>query len=1118
MVLLAANVFGTISSQGQSVPSSEDNIINILGIDPTAYPKIKVNIFVDELCAATGDLVKDDFTVEEDGTRVAIDNFYFTGRASGQKLDLAVVFDETDTMADEIRAMKSNVDDLTNKIKASDIDARYSLVSFENEVMPKIEWTADPEVFKREVNQLRAYGGFYKRPEDSLGGVAKALSFGFRPDAQKIIIVITDEPSMQRGDGWSNSTYHQDDVQQELLDAGVMLVAVSPDFRSRSIPSNIPRSDLPLYADMRELAQNSGGLWINIYSADFSVILDQLEDIITGTYVIEYTSPATTTIGSRTVSVSVNAPDCVEGDASSTYMAPASPTVPNRPPIIFSLDSDKASPQELGSIITWTVETGDPDGDQELYRFFLNDEPMTDWTTEKTWTWEAKDSGSYRIEAHVRDGKHAGPNGLDDRRSANFEISRPNSPPTITTFMADKTGPQEAGSVITWTVEAEDPDGDMVLYRFLLDDEPMTDWTTNKTWTWTAPEEAGSYRIETHVRDGKHAGPKVMDDLRSEKFEIIETVLFERLEGIQEANPLTRELGIPSDMIMSVDFTPDGRTLASGGLDDAVKLWDVASGQEIRTLEGHRSGVTSVMFSPDGLTLASGGLDNAVKLWDVASGQEIRTLEGHSDGIKSVGFSPDGRTLASGGYDSTVKLWDVASGQEIRTLASHSDDVESVVFSPDGRTLASGSSDSTVKLWDVATGQEILTLEGHSNDVSSVVFSPNGRTLASGGYDSTVKLWDVTTGQMIRTMEVSSWVFSVAFSPDGRTLASGSLDHMVKLWDVPSGIEIMSLKGHSSIVESVAFSPDGHTVASGSLDRTVKLWNAATGAEIQTMGSPSSVFSVAFSPDGLILASGSDNHMVKLWDVSSGTEIMSLKGHSNDVRSVAFSPDGRTLASGSRDSTVKLWDVTTGQMIRTMQVSSSVFSVAFSPDGFTLASGGNLDGTLTLWDVASGQKTQTMNGNLNEVHSVAFSPDGRTLASGSVDRMVKLWDVATGQEIRTLEGHSSWVSSVAISPDGRTLASGSLDKTVKLWDVASGQEIRTLKGHSNGIESIVFSPDGRSLASGSDYDKVRLWDVSSGQEIRVFNHSSVYGIAFSPDGRTLASGSFDGTIRLWRVT
>ncbi len=435
LILITASIFVCGQALAQPVSdidgsSSEDNIVQIIGIDPTAYPKIKANVFIDELCASTGDLVKDDFTVEEDGTEVAIDNFYFTGRASGQKLDLAVVFDETDTMADEIDAMQSKVDDLTNKIKSSNIDARYSLVTFKTEVLPKIEWTEDAGIFKREIDLLRASGGNYKRPEDPLGGVATALSFGFRPDAQKIIIVITDEPSMQRGDGWSNSPYHEDDVQQDLLDAGVMLVAVSPDFRSGTIPSNIPRSDLPLYADMRDLAQNSGGLWININSADFSVILDQLEEVITGTYVIEYTSPSTTTTASRTVSVSINAPECVEGIASSTYMAPASSTVPNEPPMIIDLTSDKTSPQEAGTIITWTADAEDPDGDQVLYRFFLDDEPMTNWTAVNRWAWTAPYyrpdiSGSYQVEVQVRDGKHAEFSGLDDRKSVRFEIVTP---------------------------------------------------------------------------------------------------------------------------------------------------------------------------------------------------------------------------------------------------------------------------------------------------------------------------------------------------------------------------------------------------------------------------------------------------------------------------------------------------------------------------------------------------------------------------------------------------------------------------------------------------------------------------------------------------------------------
>jgi len=932
IVLLAANIFGAGYSQAQSVPisvttsgesneisyidnsNSENNIVKILGIDSTAYPKIKVNIFVDKFCAMAGGFAKEDFIVEEDGNEVAIDNFYFTGRAMGQKLDLTVVFDETDTMADEIDAMQSKVDDLTNKIKSSNIDARYSLVTFKTEVLPKIEWTDDAEVFKREVDLLRASGGNYKRPEDSLGGVATALSFGFRPDAQKIIIVITDEPSMQSGDGWSNSPYHKDDVQQDLLDAGVMLVAVSPDFRSGTIPSNIPRSDLPLYADMRDLAQNSGGLWIDIYSADFSIILGQLEEIITGTYVIEYTSPATTTTDSRIVSVSVNAPDCAEGGASSSYIAPASSAVPNEPPIIIDLISDKTSPQDAGAIITWSAVAEDLDGDQVLYKFFLDYEPMTDWTAEKKWTWIApEEAGFYRIGAHIRDGKHAEPNGMDDHKSARFEMIEENRPPYITALTPDKTSPQEAGSIINWTAEATDPDDDPVLYRFFLDDEPVTDWTADNTWTWAASSGASSYRVEAQVRDGLHAGPNGMDNRESVNFEIIRPNLPPTISS------LTADKTSPHEAGSAITWTAEA-TDADGDyleyrfyLDEEIVVQDwstkstwvwstsdsdigshyvtvaVRDGRHNPNRDDYRSigfevtekepiilysqsASVSVAFSPDGCILASGIEDGTVKLWDFCSGDvNVRTLQNPNFEFglfNTIAFSPDGHTLASGSPD--VMLWDITSGSLIRTLDVQYRITECIAFSPTGQILAS-SSPGRVFLWDFASGKQLQTLivfprttEG-TPVVFGIAFSPDGRTLAAAGSD-VVKLFDVNSGVEIRTLEGhSAQVCSVAFSPNGRTLASGSYDNTVKLWDISSGTELWTLEGGTSYAMSVAFSPDGHILASGYLDGTVKLWDVSNGREIQTLEGQSSVLSIAYSPDSRILAAGRNDGIILWW-------------------------------------------------------------------------------------------------------------------------------------------------------------------------------------------------------------------------------------------------------------
>ena len=573
--------------------------------------------------------------------------------------------------------------------------------------------------------------------------------------------------------------------------------------------------------------------------------------------------------------------------------------------------------------------------------------------------------------------------------------------------------------------------------------------------------------------------------------------------------------------VLSVAFSPNGESLATGGVNGEICLWRVVDGQQLAILQGHTDWVWSVAFSPDGQMLASGSDDGTVRLWRVSTGQCLSTLQGHTQRLRSVAFSPNDHVLASCGEDKTIKLWEVSSGQCLNTLEGHSDWVNSVVFSPDGQLLASGSDEGAVKLWD-NTGQCIETLQDHASRIRSVAFSPNGQILASSSEDQTVKLWAVNTKQCLQTLKGhTNWINSVAFSPDGQRLASGDDDQTVRVWEVSTGQCLNILEGHNDSISSVTFSPNGQILVSGGYDQTVKFWEVSRGRCLNTLqGYTNRLLSVIFSPDSKYLASSSYDQMVRFWDVSSGQCLNTWQGYADKLWSTAFSLDGKMLASVGKDHKVRLWSIQTGQCLRILYGHTGrLLSVAFSPDGQTLASSSE-DQTVRLWEVGSGRCLNTFHEHTSRVRSVTFSQDGQMLASGGDDQTVRLWQVSTGQCLKILRGHTNRVRSVAFGPHSQTLASASYDRTVRLWDINTGQCLNTFaREDADRLLVIAFSSDGQMLASGGYERLIRLWQVSTGECFKTLEgHTDrLLSVAFSPNGKLLASSSQDETIKLWDI-
>jgi WD40 repeat protein len=485
-----------------------------------------------------------------------------------------------------------------------------------------------------------------------------------------------------------------------------------------------------------------------------------------------------------------------------------------------------------------------------------------------------------------------------------------------------------------------------------------------------------------------------------------------------------REHTRPRGGVGGIAVSPDGKIVASGDWGDAnateveVLLWNLDSGKVLRRLGGHIGRIQTLDFSPDGKTLAvTTSWSSHIRLWQVDSGDKIVDLAEKGSRYNAAAFSEDGKTVIGVG-SSVIHHWDWRARRIVQATAV--ENVKHVLdegFSPNKRVVGF-IAEGRIRLWDLATGKESIVLPGHQRPVWAVAFSPDGRWAATGSEDGTVRLWDARTGRELRTMEKDGGpMISLSFAPDGKTLAGGGEPFepgtdepraSLWLWDPDTGKPLYSARRHASAVRGLAFTPDSKAVFTASAEG-VHCWDVPSGKELPVPDRDHGLECVAVSPDGKFLAVGGasedvrrklgDRKRIRLWSLERKEELPAPPVADRWTRvicSLAFSPDGKFLAGGDNIGVLTLWDVAAGVQIReTPDVpgSSRLRVIAFSPDGRLLAVADDCQTDVRILEAATAQEVVRLKGHQAQVNSVAFGVDGRTILSASVDCTALVWDL-----------------------------------------------------------------------------------------------------------------------------
>ena len=599
-------------------------------------------------------------------------------------------------------------------------------------------------------------------------------------------------------------------------------------------------------------------------------------------------------------------------------------------------------------------------------------------------------------------------------------------------------------------------------------------------------------------------------------------------------------------------MTRFGGTLVACLENGPLSLFDLETGELLRSLRPHPGVAVCVGASADGGSLASGGSDRCLRLWNPDSGECERTLAGHEAFVSALAWHPAGGQIATASADGTLRLWNLEQGRCEQVLEGHRGPVRAVCFSADGARLYSGGQDGAIGVWDPVAGALLRWLRGHAGAVTALALAEGA--VVGGGEDGTVRSWEEATGRARRLARLANPIQDLAPAGGGAVwVGHGSTVSRLLLplagrgrlplvlAEAASSGELAGREAEfrAQLEDAAAAIADGRMDdAMGALRRAravpgyehhleaLSLWNrllayypkGAPRALIELArcdAGPAALAGCGVLSDGTLLAAGADGRL-RRFDGESGRELPALGSADRGLASAAVSGDGGLVAVGGRDGSILCADAGGGGRLRRFEGhAGGVGALAFTAGGRLFSAGE--DGTLRLWPEDEDGLPELLASGRDPVLALAASADGRFALSAGWDGQVAVWGLAQRAELRRLEGHAGAVHAVAVSPDCRVAASAGEDGTVRLWDLLGGRPIRVLSGHEGAVRRVLFTPDARFLISAGKDGTVRVWDLRTGaaRQVVAGHAGAIVDLALDRSGGAVVSAGSDSSLRLW---